>query len=109
MLGRELSAGAGGGDTGSKVSEVALTWMVLLRRALGLRLVACALVLRSGPARYALTPSLEDELIVAAKGSGASTAAHIALLSPYPTGELKGPSYVESDFCLDHAIAQAAH
>ena len=108
MLGRELSDGAGGGDTGLKGSEVAATWMVLLRRALGLRLVACALVLRSGSARYALTPSQEDELVVAAKGLSASTAAHIALLSPYPAGELRCPSSVEGDFCLDDAIAQAA-
>jgi len=87
VLGRERSAGGGGGDSGSGASEVAATWMVLLRRALGLRLVACALVLRSGPARYALAPSQEDELVAAAQECSASTAAHVALLSPYPTGE----------------------
>ena len=87
VLGRERSAGGGGGDCGSGASEVASTWMVLLRRALGLRLVACALVLRSGPARYALAPSQEDELVEAAQACSASTAAHVALLSPYPTGE----------------------
>jgi hypothetical protein len=81
VLGRDLASDE------SVSSGVAVTWMLLLQRALALRFVSCALVLRCGPARYALTKSQEDELLTAAKGVGASTAAHFALLSPYPAGK----------------------
>lgn len=81
VLGRDLASD----ETVS--SGVAATWMLLLQRALALRFVSCALVLRCGPARYALTHSQEDELLTVAKGVSASTAAHFALLSPYSAGK----------------------
>jgi len=90
----EDSLGRGGtvlgmnyGADASASSHSAMTWIVLLRRALELRLVTCALLLRSGPVRYALAQIQEEELIAVAQRASATTAAHFALLSPYPAGK----------------------
>jgi hypothetical protein len=81
VLGRDLQ-GCGDADGG----KLAATWMVLLRRALELRLGACAIVLRCGPARYALAAEQEEELLAMAERCvGVGTAVHFALLSPYPS------------------------
>jgi len=81
VLGRDLGADSEGSR--DVASDVAATWMLLMLRALALRFVSCALLLRSGPARYALTLAQEDELLKAACAASACTAAHFALLSPY--------------------------
>ena len=92
VLGRDLGADSEGS------SAVAATWMLLMLRALALRFVSCALLLRSGPARYALTLAQEDELLKAAHAASACTAAHFALLSPYPAVRSRASGLLGTQF-----------
>ena len=92
VLGHDLGADSEGS------SDVAATWMLLMLRALALRFVSCALLLRSGPARYALTLAQEDELLKAARAASACTAAHFALLSPYPAVRSRASGLLGTQF-----------
>ena len=91
VLGRDF-ADEGGGGSGSAVRSA---WAVILGRAVELRLWQPLLVLRAGAARYVLSLQLEEELVVAVEqGLGGRTAAHFALLSPYPAVRDRAPDLV---------------
>ena len=91
VLGRDF-ADEGGGGSGSAVRSA---WAVILGRAVELRLWQPLLLLRAGAARYALSLQLEEELVVAVEqGLGGRTAAHFALLSPYPAVRGRAPDLV---------------